>query len=1265
MQPSPVADVQTPLLGEAGMEAAVNGFDWSRTPLGASTSWPQSLRTVVRLMLDSRYAMWLAWGPELTFFCNDAYRPTLGTKTGFIGAPASQVWAEIWPDIGPRIDRVLSTATATYDEGLCLFLERSGFREETYHTFSYSPVRGDSGAVEGMLCVVTEETERVLAQRRLTALAALSSSTMGAHDVAKACQAALAVLAAVAADVPFAMIFLVDEGGQSFHLSSACGLAPAALADAAALGAELSSQVAAAGAPADMQVWSHFADVLPAACALWNEPVQRAVVLPLARYGLENRQSGFLIAGVSPRLPLDEAYKRFFTLVATQVETGIANALAFDAERRRAEELAVLDKAKTTFFSNISHELRTPLTLIASPIEELLANESAAPRRELLEMTQRNALRLQRLVNTLLEFARIEAGRVEAVFEPVDLAELTRNLASVFRSAMEQAGLRYDVVCDELPQLVAVDREMWEKIVLNLVSNAFKFTLSGAVSVRLCVKGEAVVLTVADTGAGVPPHEIPRLFERFHRVQGVSGRTQEGSGIGLALVQELVRLHGGSVDAHSEVGRGATFNVRLPLPRGPAVSVDSKAMGHALAGAGADAFLQEALGWSGSAPAASAAAAAATAASAATADQASGAQQDRRFADTFGARIVLADDNADMRAYIHRLLSPMYDVEGVADGEQALAAVRQRRADLVLSDIMMPRLDGFGLLRTLRADASLARVPVILISARAGEEARLESLDAGADDYVVKPFSARELVARVGAMLERARQITEREALVESLRLRTAQFEGLLNAAPLGVYVVDADLRIVEVNPTARPVFGDVPDLIGQDFAAVMHLLWPQGFADELVHLFRHTLATGEPYFTAERIEKRLDRDTTEYYEWRINRLPLPDGRPGVVCYFRDISEHVQSRRKLEASDRQKDEFLAMLAHELRNPLAPIRSAGDLLSRLAASDARVQTAADILRRQVNLLSRLVDDLLDVSRITQKRIELAKAPLHLADVVAQAVETVAPLMEEKKHRLEVSSAAPLRVCGDAARLVQCVVNVLANAAKYTDEGGTIRVTTFADSRQAVVNVSDNGTGIAADLLPYVFDLFVQSNRTLDRSQGGLGIGLSLVKRLVELHGGSVAAASGGPGLGATIEIRLPLMPPSNDVAVPPVAPALRALNVLVVDDNVDAAQTLQLVLELEGHTVKAVHSSAEALHSILTAPPEIVLLDIGLPVMDGYEVARRVRASAIGSAVKLIALTGYGRAEDRQQAFQAGFDEHLVKPVEHGKLMDSLERIAKL
>jgi PAS domain S-box-containing protein len=615
-------------------------------------------------------------------------------------------------------------------------------------------------------------------------------------------------------------------------------------------------------------------------------PQDLVKVLPLSAPGAD-AQPGRLILGLNPRRPFDDQYRAFLDLVADQVRTALANAGAYDDERRRAEALAELDRAKTVFFSNVSHEFRTPLTLLVGPIEDGLSDTEAplpAVHRERQEVAHRNALRLLRLVNTLLDFSRIEAGRVDASYEATDLARLTGELASVFRSAIEKAGLTLGVDCDILPLPVYVDRAMWEKIVLNLLSNALKFTFEGGITVQLRAVGDLVQLAVVDTGVGIPAADLPRMFERFHRVKDIRARTHEGTGIGLALVHELARLHGGSVTVASEEHQGSTFTVtiRTGTSHLPPEHISAERR-LAPTSVGALPFVEEALRWlptEGGAGASNA--------PPVELDQ----TDDGRSAKAW-PYVLVADDNADMRDYLARILGQRYRLAVVGDGRAALDRIAADPPDLVLADIMMPGLDGFGLLDEIRRNESTRSIPVVLLSARANEEARIEGLEAGAHEYLVKPFSARELLACVGSQLALSRIRRETE---QALRYRSDQYQTLLNQAPLGVYVVDADFCIRDVNPLALPFFGDISGgVVGRDFDEIVHILWEKPYADEMVALVRRTLETGEPYGTPERADVRRDGGTKEFYEWRLDRLTLPDGRFGVVCYFRDVSEQRQA----------------------------------------------------------------------------------------------------------------------------------------------------------------------------------------------------------------------------------------------------------------------------------------------------------------------------------------------------------------------------------
>ena len=554
------------------MEQRIGTLDWAKTPLGPSAQWPQSLRTVVNILLSSRYAMWMAWGRELTMLYNDAYRPTLGLKHPWaLGQPASSVWAEIWPDIGPRIEAVLTTGRATYDEALLLFLERSGFPEETYHTFSYSPLLDDEGQISGLLCVVTEETDRLIGERRVQTLRELSSALARTNTEDQVLQAVSGQLELNKKDLPFALTYLFDEAGNA-RLASSSGIAAGHPVAPAWIvrGSDVPwpvEQVRLYPSSRLIDGLNRKFEIALLPSGDWNRPVEQAAIVPIKQQGQEE-PAGVFIVGTNPYRRYDSAYSGFITLLSGQLAAGLANARAYEAERQRAEALAEIDRAKTTFFSNVSHELRTPLTLMLSPIEELLANhqERRDPQeRTLLDLVHRNGLRLQKLVNTLLDFSRIEAGRMQATYEPTDLAHYTKELASNFRSAMDRAGLRFQIDCEPLSQPVYIDRDMWEKIVLNLLSNALKFTFEGGVTVTLRDSSQGVALTVQDTGIGIAESELPYIFERFHRGAGAKGRTIEGTGIGLALVQELVKLHGGSIAVSSEIGKGSTFSVAIPV----------------------------------------------------------------------------------------------------------------------------------------------------------------------------------------------------------------------------------------------------------------------------------------------------------------------------------------------------------------------------------------------------------------------------------------------------------------------------------------------------------------------------------------------------------------------------------------------------------------------------------------------------------------------------------------------------------------------------
>jgi PAS domain S-box-containing protein len=874
------------LIGGGEMGARMRAFDWSATPLGPPETWPQGLKNAVGVLLPSRAQICVFWGPDHLNLYNDAYRPILGLKHPWaLGLPGREVWSEIWDDVlRPLLTQVVEQGEAFWAADYPFFVERHGFTEETYFDISYDPIRDESGAVGGVFCIVSETTGRVVGERRLKTLRQISEAATGALDSGDAVKRVADAVGKDPHDIPFALFYDHPGGSAARRCLASVGVRPID-AEAWPFPAEASEVVLGA---------DELSGLGPLVAGPWSEPISKVVLVPMLGGG--QTPIGWLVAGASSRLSLDDSYRDFFRLAAAHTASAVNAARALEEERSRARALAELDKAKTVFFSNVSHEFRTPITLMLSPIEEMLSTSPAERlevSRDHLAIAHRNALRLLKLVNALLDFSRIEAGRMKAAYEPTDLATLTCELASNFRSAVESAGLKLIVDCPPLGEPVFVDRDMWETIVLNLISNAFKFTFEGEIVVSLRREDGLANLAVRDTGTGIAPDEAPRLFERFRRVEGAKGRTQEGAGIGLALVQELVKLHGGSIAVASEIGRGTTFEVSVPFGSDhlPVDQVASAApTSHA--GVRAQAFVEEALRWLPEQRLEPAIASEALVGL--------GADGDRR--DLAGRRVLIADDNADMRSYVARLLAGEgYEVEATADGEAALAAALRRPPDLMLSDVMMPRLDGFALLKALRADPRTTQVPIILLSARAGEEAKLEGLQAGADDYLIKPFSSRELLARVGSAIRLAEVRREADLAIadENRRMRR-----LFESAPGFMAILGGPDHVFEfVNEAYQAMVGH-RDLIGKALREAL----PEVADQRIFELLDHVYATGErvigretPFWVRRDPAKAAQQVFVDYvFE------PVTDARGQVTGVFvegYDVTDRITASAALKASE--------------------------------------------------------------------------------------------------------------------------------------------------------------------------------------------------------------------------------------------------------------------------------------------------------------------------------------------------------------------------
>ncbi|MET0794436.1 MAG: ATP-binding protein, partial [Polyangiaceae bacterium] len=1124
-----------------------------------------------------------------------------------------------------------------------------------------------------LFCVVIEETERVISDRRLALLRDFGAKLAHTKSALEVLAAAEECLTADSHDLPFSLVYLLDDAGKTMRQVSHSGFsgdhvnAPDVLSVAAAEPWPISALLED-GALRIIELplggsWP---------MGPWERQPTRAVLAVIDQPG-EPQPAGVFIAGLNPHRPFDDSLRSFAELFVGQLAAGLSNAGAYEAAQRRAEALAQIDRAKTAFFSNVSHEFRTPLTLMLGPTEDALASPDRALSGVDLETVHRNELRLLKLVNGLLDFARIEAGRAQAAFQATDLRALTVDLSSTFRSAIERAGLEFRVECEELPEPFFIDHDLWEKIVLNLLSNALKFTFNGAIAVTLRWREGNAELQIADTGVGVAARELPRLFERFHRVEGTRARTHEGSGIGLALVHELVRLHGGTISVNSEVDRGTTFTISIPA--GKAHLAEESISSERLTPTRSThvAFVEEALRWMPGPPS-------------------TGAVPSPDESGKFGARILVADDNADMRDYITRLLGSHWSVQAVSDGVEALEAVQRQAPDLILADVMMPRLDGFGLIRELRRQPSTATTPIILLSARAGEEATAEGLRAGAADYLVKPFAASALLIRIEAQLSAARLRSTLRRTAESERQR---LEIIFRESPAAISILRGPDFVVELaNPLILKVWGKNADIIGQPFFDAVPEIRGQGF-DELL---RGVLATGVPYHGKEALA-RLDRARNgtlhdAYFNFVYAPLPGSDGAiDAVFVHAYDVTEQVLARRNseqlreaehlarqdAEAANRLKDEFLATMSHELRTPLTAILGWASLLQRGDIRDPEgVKRGLTTIERNARAQARLIEDVLDVSRIISGKLRLDGERVSLRAIASAALDVVRPAADARRVKLHIETDAhdQFQLIGDADRLQQIVWNLLSNAVKFTAPDGRVTLGIERVGSLIRLSVRDSGAGIAPEHLPFIFERFRQVDSSTTRKHGGLGLGLAIVRHLVELHGGTVSAQSEGVGRGALFIVELPVRAlrdtpsaPANESGAHAAWGAteeialLPGIRILIVDDDEDSRSLLELALDRAGAQVSVADSAATAFAFLAQHELDVLISDIGMPEEDGLSLMRRIRALPTLGELQAIALTAYAREEDIAQAHAAGFQRHVAKPTDVAALARIVAELA--
>jgi PAS domain S-box-containing protein len=1065
---------------------------------------------MTRMLLSNSFPILLWWGPDFIQLYNDAYIPVLGDKhpQRALGRPFRECWSEVYPVLGPLAERPFQGGPPTWIEDIPVELNRYAYKEEAHFTISYSPVADPAAprGIGGVVAIVHEISAKVVNDRRILAVRDLASRSVEAKTAEEASEKAAQTLASYRKDVPFALVYLLDASGEQAQLAGSAEMEGCANMFPATV------RLGDEGSPWPFEqcrreeqivlvndLSGRFGEV-PA--GPWSDPPDTAAVVPIQSQ-VAHQLAGFLVAGISSRLRLDDTYKGFLELASAQIASSVANARAHEMERRRNEALAEIDRAKTTFFSNISHELRTPLTLMLGPVEDMLAQESGLSEadRERLELMHGNALRLLKLVNTLLDFSRLEAGRYQGLFEPLDLAAFTAELAGVFRSTIERAGLRFNVDCPALDEPVYVDRAMWEKVIFNLLSNAFKFTFAGEIGVTVRSRENAVEVAVSDTGTGIPAEDLSELFQRFYRISGQKSRSFEGSGIGLALVHELVKMHGGTVRVESEVGKGSRFIVSLPVG---AAHLPPERLGTARDRASTEqasgAFVREAERWLANEVVGDAAG---------IGEPASAAAEKKEL-------ILIADDNADMRGYLARLLQEKYEVIAVSDGERAIQEMERQRPKLVIADVMMPAMDGFGLLNAVRNHPELHETPVILLSARAGEEPSLEGLQAGADDYVVKPFSARELLARVESHL--ALSTLRRKADLE-IRESEARFRALVAATSDAVYQMSPDWAVM------RHLVGRkfIEDTESPDQSWLERYILPDDQPAVIATI--DNAIRNRSVFELEHRVRRADSSVG----WTFSRaVPMIDAHGEIVEWFgtaTDVTARKTAEEALLRSEKLASlgRMAATIAHEINNPLEAL---SNLLYLASHTENLPSPAAELLEQAEAELAR-------VAHITRQslgfyRESAVAAPVSIGVLLEQSIDLLKGKIGAARVVVEKQWRTREELTAVAGELRQVFSNLLANSLDAVGAHGIIKLRVSSGrgrggERNLRITIADNGTGIEPAVRPHIFEPLFTTKGAI-----GTGLGLWVARQIVEKHRGTIQVKSRttSPRAGSTFSVTLP-------------------------------------------------------------------------------------------------------------------------------------------
>ncbi|WRT68535.1 uncharacterized protein IL334_005512 [Kwoniella shivajii] len=1293
-------------------------IDWDQTPLGPREHWPKSLKTIVSVVFGYLTPAAIFWGEECTLIYNEAYSRTTAKHPYAFGEPGAEVYKEVWDFLGPMAAQAMKgvsfnqeDATARsmeeYDSAIVESMQISPrdvpfmalYRMDPKKGTTYKKTEHESGAIE----------EDGFHTMRLTASIGVPRDHPSMPFVANVMKRKLPATASFQnpSDTPPNVDFaILPPVTKTETLSDSNIVWP--------IGEVLESHKMVV-----MQDCRNLMQGFP--IRVWDDLPEAAVIIPLNSDSEQDVPDAILILGLNKNRPLDEGYMSFL------IGSGIAAVRAAEDQTLRVENLAALDRAKTVLFSNISHELRTPLTLIKGPVEDLLQSSLDRSQRDLLTMAQRNVRRLTRLVSSLMDISKLAANKLTGTFRLVNLGALTNDLASMFCNVFEKTNLQYKIDCNSEPSETYIDSEHWEKIVLNLISNAMKYTLQGSVDVVLRYELNTVVLEVRDTGAGIPSNDLDRIGERFHRVASTS-RSHEGTGIGLALVKDLVRLHGGTFEIESvtatesgDGSHGSTFRTRIPLGFNhlPNQSVILGDVEHIEARSYADDLVSEANLWNRNQEGPDKTSYM-TSGGTSTGSTSSGSSPsvgldfptklfDR--ADT----IMIVDDSYDMRKVIE-----------AHDGQEALELCSRALPDLIISDIMMPRLDGFGLLQALKSSSNLISVPIILLTARGDQDFKVGGLMSGAEDYLSKPFSTPELLARSHLQLLLGKK---RRQLETAYQKQT------------------------------------------QELRAVLDYKWAQSVAESSLE---HLTAFWTSAFTADPSKVTESCD----FQWangrwvtvQVTQLSLVEpgltGLLGCVTDITDRRKHEEAQklriteaenRRVEAEEakRQQELLIDITSHEIRNPISTIQEQLEVCMNKELPFKPTGQLMNTIKEDLDALEsiyqcglsqeRICSDVLSLGRIQLDMLQMYDTETNIREEAQKVLSIFQSEARMKRISLSLKEGESMERLGidtikiDHVRLGQVFTNLLSNAIRFTANSDIRRIELAVDlsfdppsdsscgmpppseQPQTVkpghpiylyVAITDTGPGLTPEELQKLFHRFSQVSPKTHTVFGGSGLGLFVCRKITDIMGGRIEVLS-ERGKGSTfrffVEARTCEMTTSttpSQISSPsgsikskrPKAPKLKQTEssmsvamskipswavggkkpkVLIVEDNLINQTVLARQLKHVGFTVQVANNGLEALEKFRQISSSdgskekssfnCVIMDLEMPVMDGLTAVKQIRQDEITSSLSrtpVLALTGNARQGQIDEAKLSGMDDVIIKPYRLDDLLSKIESMIR-